>query len=89
MIDHDETLIRKIHIPTEIGKDTHVDFLVVADIDDDGRPEIVTSTGFAMFDVDGKRRWSLTDTHPEAEHGQWVQVGKIREGYAREANLVP
>lgn len=79
MIDHDETLLRKIHIPTEIGKDTHVDFLVVADVDEDGKPELVTSTGFALFEANGKRRWTLTEKNPDAEHGQWVQTGKIRK----------
>lgn len=80
LVDHDEKLLRSFNIPTEIGKDTHVDFLVIDDVDEDGKMEIVTSTGYDLREADGKLRWSLAGkVEGLGHHGQWVQTGKIRK----------
>jgi hypothetical protein len=83
LIDHDETLLKKYHIPTEIGRDSHVDFLVISDIDGDGKTEFVTSTGYDAYNSDGTKRWTLHDKVKGIGQGQWVQVGSVlpeREG---------
>lgn len=81
IIDDDESLIKSFHIPTEIGNDTHVDSLVIADINEDGNQEFVTSTGYDMWDNKFNKKWSLANQNGYEKQGQWVQVGKIRNDY--------
>jgi len=51
--------------------DAHVDCLAVGDVDGDGHNELVASSGPALFDHQGRRRWLLPHV---VEHGQHVRI---------------
>lgn len=57
-------------VPDEIGEDTHVDDMVIAEIQPGGR-QLATSTGGCLFDADGTLLWSVGD---RIEHGQKISL---------------
>lgn len=74
VVDEDSRILWDRAVPEG---DTHLDSVVIDDIDGDGSPELVTSTRGTCFDADGAIRWQIT---PEMglTHGQEVHVAKAR-----------
>ncbi|HIE03323.1 MAG TPA: VCBS repeat-containing protein [Candidatus Latescibacteria bacterium] len=60
----------------EIGPDRHVDYVAIDDVRGKGENYLLTSTGGCLFDAEGNLIWTVRE---EINHGQWVEVEKVRE----------
>ena len=70
---------------TEIGPDGHVDYAIIDDIEGSGRNTLITATGGCLFDAEGNLIWTVRE---EINHGQWVDVAKVREDVSGKQVLI-